>query len=153
VPLQDGVAAHDALLVAAFVGTPAMHAGVLALAHRGRARIHGDPLEHVGVLGLRSLWIGLAMFLLADGAQVIEEHRAQYMNVTPTTIRVMGLRTRVLAEGLESNARGDPVVMIHGVGGWAENWNEVMRPIVAAGHPAIAVDLPGFGESDAPGRV
>ena len=69
------------------------------------------------------------------------------------TIRVMGLRTRVLVEGLESASRGDPVVMIHGVGGWAENWDEVMGPIADAGHRAVAVDLPGFGESESPGRV
>ena len=43
--------------------------------------------------------------------------------------------------------------MIHGVGGWAENWREVMAPIAATGRRAIAVDLPGFGESEAPGRV
>lgn len=75
------------------------------------------------------------------------------MNVTPMTIRVMGLRTRVLVEGLESASRGDPVVLIHGVGGWAENWTEVMAPITEAGHRAIAVDLPGFGESESPGRI
>ena len=75
------------------------------------------------------------------------------MNVTPLAIRVMGLRTRVLIEGLESASAGDPVVMIHGVGGWAENWREVMTPITETGRRAIAVDLPGFGESDAPGRV
>lgn len=69
------------------------------------------------------------------------------------SIRVMGLRTRVLIEGLEAASAGDPVVMIHGVGGWAENWREVMTPIAETGRRAIAVDLPGFGESDAPGRV
>ena len=43
--------------------------------------------------------------------------------------------------------------MIHGVGGWAENWREVMAPIAESGRRAIAVDLPGFGESESPGRV
>jgi len=75
------------------------------------------------------------------------------MNVTPMSLRVKGLRTRVLIEGLESSAVSDPVVMIHGVGGWAENWREVMSPIAATGRRAIAIDLPGFGESEAPGRV
>ena len=75
------------------------------------------------------------------------------MNVTPMTIRVKGLRTRVLVDGLESATRREPVLMIHGVGGWAENWREVMGPIAATGRRAIAVDLPGFGESERPGRV
>lgn len=67
------------------------------------------------------------------------------------TVNVMGLRTRVLEEGDASG--GDPVVMIHGVGGWAENWREVMMPIARTGRRAIAFDLPGFGESDPPGNV
>jgi pimeloyl-ACP methyl ester carboxylesterase len=43
--------------------------------------------------------------------------------------------------------------MIHGVGGWAENFREVMEPIARSGRRAISVDLPGFGESESPGRV
>ena len=67
------------------------------------------------------------------------------------TLNVMGLRTRVLEAGDE--ARGDPVVMVHGVGAWAENFREVMAPIARTGRRAIAFDLPGFGQSEAPGDV
>ncbi|HEV8669748.1 MAG TPA: alpha/beta fold hydrolase [Candidatus Limnocylindria bacterium] len=67
------------------------------------------------------------------------------------TVSVMGLRTRVLEEG--DAGRGDAVLMIHGVGGWAENWREVMTPIARSGRHAIAFDLPGFGQSDPPGDV
>ncbi len=73
------------------------------------------------------------------------------MDVRATTIDVLGLRTRVLVAGDET--AGDAVLMIHGVGGWAENWSAVMEPIAATGRRALAVDLPGFGESEAPGRV
>ena len=66
-------------------------------------------------------------------------------------LNVMGLRTRVLEAG--DAGRGDPVVLIHGVGAWAENFREVMGPIALTGRRAIAVDLPGFGESEAPGNV
>ncbi len=79
------------------------------------------------------------------------------MDVRAKTIDVKGLRTRVLesgdAEHGPEGSRSTPVVMIHGVGGWAENWREVMAPIANSGRRAIAVDLPGFGESEAPGRV
>ena len=51
-------------------------------------------------------------------------------------VSVMGLRTRVLEEG--DAGSGDPVVMIHGVGGWAENWREVMTPIARTGRRTIA---------------
>jgi pimeloyl-ACP methyl ester carboxylesterase len=66
-------------------------------------------------------------------------------------LSVMGLRTRVLEDG--GAGRGDPVVMIHGVGAWAENWRQVMGPIASTGRRAIACDLPGFGESESPGDV
>jgi pimeloyl-ACP methyl ester carboxylesterase len=46
-----------------------------------------------------------------------------------------------------------PVVMIHGVGGsraaWAETWSDTGRVLAEAGHLAIAVDLPGYGDSPA----
>ncbi|HUG05773.1 MAG: alpha/beta fold hydrolase [Chloroflexota bacterium] len=67
------------------------------------------------------------------------------------TVSVMGLRTRVLESG--DTRHGDPVVMVHGVGAWAENWHAVMDPIASTGRRAIACDLPGFGESEAPGDV
>lgn len=73
------------------------------------------------------------------------------MDVRTVVMRVLGLRTRVLVAG--DAGRGDPAVLIHGVGGWAENWRQVISPIAASGRRAIAVDLPGFGESEAPRSV
>ena len=79
------------------------------------------------------------------------------------TTRVLGLRTRILTEGdvtrgtegarSAEGSRNAPVILIHGVGGWAENWRELMGPIADSGRRAIAIDLPGFGESQSPGRV
>jgi pimeloyl-ACP methyl ester carboxylesterase len=66
-------------------------------------------------------------------------------------IVVLGLRTRVLEE--DGGRDGDPVVLIHGVGGWAENWRAVMAPLAATGRRVIALDLPGFGETERPSRV
>ncbi|HET8569096.1 MAG TPA: alpha/beta fold hydrolase [Candidatus Limnocylindria bacterium] len=63
----------------------------------------------------------------------------------PRTIRVRGSSVRVVEEGPEG---GDPVLLVHGVGGWAENWRATMRALAARGYRAIAVDLPGFGESE-----
>ena len=69
----------------------------------------------------------------------------------PRTITVEGLRTRVLVE--DGGRARDPIVLIHGVGGWAETWRPVVGPLASAGHLVVALDLPGFGESEAPGRV
>ncbi len=67
------------------------------------------------------------------------------------TIRVGGLRVRVV-EVAPRDERDDPVFMIHGLGGWAENWRDIMPAIAESGRRAIAVDLPGFGESERPRR-
>lgn len=64
---------------------------------------------------------------------------------------MQGLRIRVLEE--DGGRGGDPIVLIHGVGGWAENWRAVMAPLAASGRRVIALDLPGFGESERPKRV
>jgi pimeloyl-ACP methyl ester carboxylesterase len=63
------------------------------------------------------------------------------------TVTVNGLRVRWLEVAPEVE-RDDPVLLIHGLGGWAENWSPVMPAIAASGRRAIAVDLPGFGESE-----
>ncbi len=44
---------------------------------------------------------------------------------------------------------GEPVLLIHGLGGSRRTWREVVGSL-AAGHTVIAPDLPGHGESDAP---
>src|SRR4030081_3344670 len=89
--------------------------------------MHRDPLEDVGVFALRARGIGRAISLLTEGAEVVEEHRAQYMDVIRSkTLSVMGLRTRVLEDG--EAGRGDPGVMIHGVGAWGEKWRDRVRP-------------------------
>jgi pimeloyl-ACP methyl ester carboxylesterase len=64
------------------------------------------------------------------------------------TIDVLGLRARVLEE--RGAGHGDPVLLVHGVGGWAETFRDVMRPLAATGRAVVAIDLPGFGESEAP---
>ena len=70
----------------------------------------------------------------------------------PRTITVEGLRTRVLVEE-GGAAERDPILLIHGVGGWAENWRPVMAGLASTGRQVIALDLPGFGQSERPRRV
>ncbi|MCD6725745.1 MAG: alpha/beta hydrolase [Solirubrobacteraceae bacterium] len=42
------------------------------------------------------------------------------------------------------------VVFVHGLGGCWQNWLETLPAVAAAGHRAVALDLPGFGCSDMP---
>jgi pimeloyl-ACP methyl ester carboxylesterase len=60
-----------------------------------------------------------------------------------STIAAAGSRIRVIEDGTGERA----VLFVHGVGGWAENWSEVMERVAASGRRAVAFDLPGFGDS------
>ena len=60
---------------------------------------------------------------------------------------VEGLRIHYLEAGPSD---GVPVLLLHG---WPTNghlWRGVMDPLAASGRRAIALDLPGFGDSDKP---
>jgi pimeloyl-ACP methyl ester carboxylesterase len=60
-------------------------------------------------------------------------------------VTVEGTRLRVLDEG-----SGPPVLLLHGFPDRAEMWRELGRLLREAGRRTLALDLPGFGESDAP---
>jgi pimeloyl-ACP methyl ester carboxylesterase len=60
------------------------------------------------------------------------------------TIDVKGIKTSYMEEGT-----GAPVVFVHGLGGYKENW-ETNVPVFGERHRAIALDLPGYGRSEKP---
>jgi 3-oxoadipate enol-lactonase len=45
---------------------------------------------------------------------------------------------------------GDPVVLVHGLGGRKEFWEDVAGRLAGAGHDVIAIDMRGAGESEKP---
>ena len=61
------------------------------------------------------------------------------------TTQVGGVQVRYWSEG----SQGSPVILIHGIGGYVENWWPNNRTL-ARQHRVFAVDLPGFGRSDKP---
>jgi pyruvate dehydrogenase E2 component (dihydrolipoyllysine-residue acetyltransferase) len=65
------------------------------------------------------------------------------------TISALDLRIRII-EADPTVERDDPVVMVHGLAGWAENWRDVMPQVADSGRRAIAFDIPGFGQSERP---
>lgn len=76
-----------------------------------------------------------------------------------------GVRTRVLEVGPKAGTgrrrsrrarpRAPRLVLLHGYCDSADTWLPVLGELAAAGHDAIAVDLPGSGEADAlrPGPI
>jgi pimeloyl-ACP methyl ester carboxylesterase len=48
---------------------------------------------------------------------------------------------------------GSPVVLVHGLGGRAEDWVNLMPRLVHGHHRVYALDLPGYGRSDWPNNA
>ncbi|MDT5019245.1 MAG: hypothetical protein QOD39_5405 [Mycobacterium sp.] len=64
--------------------------------------------------------------------------------ITESRAAFGGVGTRVLSV----NGGGTPIVLLHGYGDSADVWRAVLTGLDAAGHRALAVDLPGFGQAD-----
>jgi pimeloyl-ACP methyl ester carboxylesterase len=60
-------------------------------------------------------------------------------------LEVAGRTTRILRAHGEG---ADPQLLVHGLGGSAPTWIEVIAPLAERG-PVVAVDLPGFGRTPA----
>ncbi|GAB3570322.1 alpha/beta hydrolase [Amycolatopsis endophytica] len=59
-----------------------------------------------------------------------------------------GVRTRVLEVGPKPRRGTGRLVLLHGYCDSADTWRPALAELAAAGIPAVAVDLPGFGEAD-----
>lgn len=62
-------------------------------------------------------------------------------------VQANGLRFRALAAG---PAGGEPILMLHGFPEGAGSWAAQLAGLADLGHRAVAVDLRGFGGTDAP---
>ena len=67
--------------------------------------------------------------------------------VQSTSVTVHGYRIHYDAEG---PAAGTPVVLVHGLGGHAEDWANLAPYLARAGYRVYMPDLPGFGRSEQP---
>jgi len=66
--------------------------------------------------------------------------------VLDTHLTVAGRRVRVLRSDGPERRGAEPQLLVHGLGGSAVTWIEVMRGLADHG-PVVAVDLPGFGRT------
>jgi len=81
--------------------------------------------------------------------------------VVSTQCRALGARSievrsfAAVRHGLATTTCGSgrPVLLVHGFAGFKESWGAVPTAIAATGRTAVAVDLPGWGESPAPRRA
>jgi len=66
--------------------------------------------------------------------------RFQYLNISDIHVRY-----------LATESKGNPVLLIHGLGGSIESWLNNVEIISSHNLQVISLDLPGFGLSDKPG--
>ncbi|WAL64057.1 alpha/beta hydrolase [Amycolatopsis cynarae] len=59
-----------------------------------------------------------------------------------------GVRTRVLETVSARQTSGPRLVLLHGYCDSADTWRPVLAELAEAGLPAVAVDLPGFGDAE-----
>jgi pimeloyl-ACP methyl ester carboxylesterase len=73
--------------------------------------------------------------------------RLHLAGVESSAVTVAGHRMHYYVEG---PAGGPPVVLVHGLGGRAEDWRELAPYLARAGFRVYLPDLPGYGRSDKP---
>jgi pimeloyl-ACP methyl ester carboxylesterase len=69
------------------------------------------------------------------------------------TLGVHGHTTMIEGASIHylEGGEGEPVVLVHGLGGSAElDWTKLIPQLVRGGHHVFALDLPGFGDSSRP---
>jgi len=86
----------------------------------------------------RNLHLGVGLLAATSGMQ--EEGRLRF-----DTFRTAAGRISTLAAG-----EGEPVICIHGLGGTKASFLPTTAALAPAGYRVIAMDLPGFGDSEKP---
>jgi pimeloyl-ACP methyl ester carboxylesterase len=79
-----------------------------------------------------------------DEAMYVQE---AFTGVSSRTVSVHGYRMHYLVEG---PAGGRPVVLVHGLGGRAEDWRNLAPYLTRAGFRVYMPDLLGYGRSELP---
>ncbi|MFZ0301429.1 MAG: alpha/beta hydrolase [Terracidiphilus sp.] len=107
-------------------------------------------------LARRIIWVALALAIAAgigfllrpvsyfDGSMYLREALTGVHN---GEVSIDGIRVHYLVTGPES---GRPIVLVHGLGGRAEDWRNLAPSLARAGCRVYMPDLPGFGRSEWP---
>jgi pimeloyl-ACP methyl ester carboxylesterase len=73
--------------------------------------------------------------------------REDFSGIASRNVRVEGVRVHYLVEG---PATGPVVVLVHGLGSRAEDWQSLAPYLVSSGFRVYLPDLPGYGRSEKP---
>jgi pimeloyl-ACP methyl ester carboxylesterase len=102
--------------------------------------------RHLSRLAALLVALAAGLFLLArhDRPPVVPGAWLAAASLEARHETIEGRRLRYVRAGL-----GPAVVLLHGFGSSLYTWKDVI-PALAASHDVVALDLPGFGESDQP---
>lgn len=103
-------------------------------------------------------WVGVPAALIAAGGVGFWVRPVSYFNealylraylsgVESRTVQVEGYRVHYYSEGPDG---GPVVVLVHGLGGHADDWRNLAPYLVKAGYRVYLPDLPGYGRSERP---
>ena len=104
----------------------------------------------------RTIWVAFVLAIAAgigfflrpvsyfNGSMYLRE---ALTGVHSREVSIDGIRVHYLVTGPEN---GKPVVLVHGLGGSAEDWRNLAPPLARAGYCVYMPDLPGFGRSERP---
>lgn len=106
----------------------------------------------------RLFWIGCMLVVLLTGGVAFWARPVSFFNgynylrmffsgVQSRSVNVAGHRVHYYVEGPTS---GKVVVLVHGLGGRAEDWNNLATYLDKEGFRIYMPDLPGYGRSDQP---
>ncbi|HEV3343187.1 MAG TPA: alpha/beta fold hydrolase [Pirellulales bacterium] len=75
------------------------------------------------------------------------QRNAKMANAQSRTVTVAGSKVQVVEQG---NADGQVVLLLHGASFSSKTWQDIgtMKVLADAGYRAVAIDLPGFGDSE-----
>ena len=103
-----------------------------------------------GLLVLVLLLAGASIFFFSPVSVLIRlmDWRLDVLGVESHTVPVAGIRVHYFVMGPKN---GKPIVLMHGLGGRAEDWRNLAPRLTDAGYRVYFPDLPGYGRSDCPG--
>lgn len=105
------------------------------------------------------LWFAAtaAVLLLAGAAELAVHPVRCFERYAALRMRLAGAASRTVLVGsyrihyyAEGPVTGPAVVLVHGLGGRAEDWRNLAPYLARAGYRAYLPDLPGYGQSDKP---
>jgi pimeloyl-ACP methyl ester carboxylesterase len=111
-------------------------------------RLYRESPGARALLVLICLVIGLGLYICLRPLEML-------FTVVQARLRLDGIRSKFIdVDGYPvhyyTGGSGPPIVLVHGLGGRAEDWANLMPQLVHGGHRVYALDLLGYGRSARP---